>query len=157
MENDFSDTPRTVTITAVKDEAAKRAIAENLSRITSGHPPVERVLARLENLPWRLTRNARVSSAKKLVSILEGLGASVQISPPLPVDSVSGSQPPTEVSRAPLAAPIPSENQQTQSSVAAAPQAFTMTLITNVDGRHLPRARSAVMLEPEDLTPPRGQ
>jgi hypothetical protein len=124
MENDFSDTPRTVTITAVKDEAAKRAIAENLSRITSGHPPVERVLARLDNLPWRLTRNARVSSAKKLVSILEGLGASVQISPPLPVDSVSDSQPPTECSRANLAAPMPSEDRQTQSRVAAAPQAF---------------------------------
>jgi hypothetical protein len=124
MENDFSDTPRTVTITAVKDEAAKRAIAETLSRITSGHPPVERVLARLENLPWRLTRNARVSGAKKLVSVLEGLGASVEISPPLPVDSVPGSQPPTEVSRAPVAASLPSENQQTQSRVAAAPQAF---------------------------------
>ncbi len=68
METDSSDTPRTVTITAVKDEAAKRTIAENLSRITSGHPPVERVLARLDNLPWRLTRSASVSSAKKLVT-----------------------------------------------------------------------------------------
>ena len=84
METDSSDTPRTVTITAVKDEATKRTIAENLSRITSGHPPVERVLARLDDLPWRLTRNASVTSAKKLVSILEGLGASVQISPTAP-------------------------------------------------------------------------
>ena len=122
MEN---DTPRTVTITAVKDEAAKRAIAESLSRITTGHPPVERVLARLDNLPWRLTRSAGVSSAKKLVNILEGLGASVQITPPLPADAVSDSKQTSAVSRTTPTPPMPPENRQTQPRVAAPPQAFS--------------------------------
>ncbi len=126
METDSSDTPRTVTITAIRDEAGKRTIAENLSRITTGHPPVEQVLARLGNLPWRLTRNASAKSAKKLVSLLESLGASVQISPPLPADRVSDSQPPTTgaVSRTPTL-PTPSENHRTEPHVAApGPQGF---------------------------------
>ena len=124
MQNDSSDTPRTVTISAVKDEAAKRTIAENLARITSGHPPVERVLARLDNLPWRLTRSASASSAKKLVSILEGLGASVQISPPLSPDRAYDSSPPTVATRATPISPTPSENSQVEQHAPAASQAF---------------------------------
>ena len=66
METDFSDTPRTVTITAVKDEAAKRTIAENLSRITSGHPPVERVLARLDNLSLEVDPKCQRNEREKI-------------------------------------------------------------------------------------------
>jgi hypothetical protein len=124
METDPSDTPRTVTIAAVKDEAAKRRIAENLSRITSGHPPVERVLARLDNLPWRLTRNASVSSAKKLVTILEGLGASMQVSPPLPYGGVYDSQQPSIASQPTPISPTPSENRQGEPNITAPPPTF---------------------------------
>lgn len=151
METDSFDTPRTVTITAVRDEAAKRAIAENLSRITTGHPSVERVLARLDDLPWRLTRNAGASSAKKLVTILEGLGASVQISPPLPVDSVSDTQPPTVVSRATPTAPMPSENRLAEQHVAAAPQAFERQGWTNRPEKTQMGDSGEFLLEPLSL------
>jgi hypothetical protein len=97
METDSSDTPRTVTITAIKDDTGKRTVAENLSRITSGRPPVERILARLDRLPWSVTRNASVKSARKLVSLLQNLGASVEISPPLPPDAVPGTVEPPAV------------------------------------------------------------
>ncbi len=124
METDSPNTPRTVTITAVRDEAGKRTIAENLSLITSGHPPVERILARLDNLPWRLTRNASVKSAKRLISLLERLGASVQIIPPLPPDTMDDSPQPSRASLATPISPTSSENMQAERRVAAAPQAF---------------------------------
>ncbi len=89
METDSSDTPRTVTITAIRDDAAKRTVAENLSRITTGQPAVERILVRLDKLPWTVTRSASVKSAIKLNSLLQNLGASLEISPPLP-PSVGG-------------------------------------------------------------------
>jgi hypothetical protein len=95
METDSSDTPRTVTITAIKDDAGKLTVAENLSRITSGRPPVERILARLDRLPWTVTRNASVKSAGKLVSLLQNLGASVEISPPLPPGTIVGTVEPS--------------------------------------------------------------
>ncbi len=99
METDSSDTPRTVTITAIKDDAGKRTVAENLSRITSGQPPVERILARLDTLPWTVTRKASVKSARKLVSLLQNLGASVEISPPIPPDTIVGTvEPPATAS-----------------------------------------------------------
>jgi hypothetical protein len=150
METDSSDTPRTVTITAVKDEAGKRTIAENLSRITSGHPPVERVLARLDTLPWRLTRNASVASAKKLATLLEGLGASVQISPPLPADIVSDSQAPMKTPQAPTVA-VPSENRQRPPDVAAAPQVFPRPERPALSEKDQMRDSGEFLLEPLSL------
>ncbi len=90
METDSSDTPRAVTITAIKDDASKRLVAEKLSRASSGQPPVERILARLDKLPWTITRSASLTSARRWISLLQNLGASVEISPPIPSDVTGG-------------------------------------------------------------------
>ncbi len=108
METDSSDTPRTVTITAIKDDAAKRTVAENLSRITSGQPPVERILARLDTLPWTVTRKASLKSARKLFSLLQNLGASVEINPPIPPDTIVGTVEPSAMG-SPIASPRAAE------------------------------------------------
>ena len=127
MENGSSDTPRTVTITAIKDDAGKRTVAENLSRITSGQPPVERILARLDSLPWTVTRKASAKSARKLVSLLQNLGASVEISPPILPDTRVGTVEPSAIA-SPITPPPAAkyENEVVTPKATADHQAFPL-------------------------------
>ncbi|HTY22720.1 MAG TPA: hypothetical protein VMC85_06295 [Desulfomonilaceae bacterium] len=127
MEDDSPGTPRTVTITAVKDEDSRRRVAQNLSRITTGHPPVERLMTRLAALPWTLTRNATVGNARKLVDLLENLGATVEVTPPLPVVEARSATTPQPTS-APPTVPTPpssSEDRRTVSGLAGVAETFS--------------------------------
>ncbi len=85
MDQDSSETLYAVTITAVKDGAAKIKIAEQLSQTSKGRPAVGRILAKLEELPWTLARNLNGNAAMRLRIRLERIGASVEIVPPIHV------------------------------------------------------------------------
>jgi len=71
-----------VRITALKNDAAKDKVIEALARVTKNLPE-ERVRARLDALPWTITRRASAIKAYRLVRLLERLGATVAVDPPL--------------------------------------------------------------------------
>ncbi|MGB6064013.1 MAG: hypothetical protein WBG50_04350 [Desulfomonilaceae bacterium] len=73
----------TLVLTSVKDDESKRKVALTLSRITR-NLPVEKAVKRMESLPWTLTRRASAKNAARLVRLMEKLGATLEVSPPLP-------------------------------------------------------------------------
>jgi hypothetical protein len=73
----------TVSLTKVRDEEAKKKVAETLARITT-NLPADKALKRMESLPWTLTRRATQKNAERLVRVMERLGATVQLSPSPP-------------------------------------------------------------------------
>jgi hypothetical protein len=101
----------TVILTGVKDEEAKKKVADTMARITT-NLPADKALKRLESLPWTLTRRATEKNAERLVRVMERLGATVQLSPsppepepPKPVETKAPERPtrlpetPTSVSQ----------------------------------------------------------
>ena len=69
-----------VILTKIRDEEAKKKVAETLSRVTT-NLPVDKALKRMESLPWTLTRRATAKNAERLVRVMERLGGTVQVSP----------------------------------------------------------------------------
>ncbi len=153
MEDDSPGTPRTVTITAVKDEDSRQRVAQNLSRITTGHPPVERLMTRLAVLPWTLTRNAAVGNARKLVELLENLGAIVEVTPPLPVGEAPSATTP-QPAAAPPTAPTPpssSEDRRTVSGFASVAETFSPHRERTMSTDNKIASRQEFALEPLSL------
>jgi len=83
MAGDPSGTQYTVVIVGVKDAATKARVTRSLSRVTK-NLAVEAIEARLEKLPWTLTRRATIKKASRLAELLEKLGAEIKVLPPLP-------------------------------------------------------------------------
>lgn len=80
MGEETSETLYTVVLTKVRDEEARKKVAETLSRVTT-NLPVDKAFKRMESLPWTLTRRATAKNAEQLALVMERLGATVQVSP----------------------------------------------------------------------------
>jgi len=77
-------TQHSITITSLRDEAKI-----NVARILAAAArtdQTERILKRLDALPWTVTRSASAQTAKRLVAELEKKGAVVEVFPPLPTE-----------------------------------------------------------------------
>lgn len=83
MAQDPSSTRHTVIITGLKDKSTKANVARTIARITK-NVPIERILEKLDSLPWTLTRNAPEEMASRLVLLLDKRGAITNVIPPLP-------------------------------------------------------------------------
>ncbi len=94
MAQDSPDILHTVVLTRLTDEASKEGVAQALSRL--GGLPVERVLRRLETLPWTLIRDASRGKTLRLVKLLENFKVEIVVSPPL---SASDALPTTQPSK----------------------------------------------------------
>jgi hypothetical protein len=102
-----------VILTKIRDEEAKKKVAETLSRVTT-NLPVDKALKRMESLPWTLTRRATAKNAERLVRVMERLGGTVQVSP-APAETTSPESVGTQV--VPGAAVLP----ETQAKVSDVP------------------------------------
>ena len=80
MGEETSEALYTVVLTKVRDEEARKKVAETLSRVTT-NLPVDKAFKRMELLPWTLTRRATAKNAEQLARVMERLGATVQVSP----------------------------------------------------------------------------
>jgi hypothetical protein len=89
MEADSPHSLHTVVLMRLVDEASKEGLARALSRL--GGLPVERVLQRLESLPWTLIRDASRAKALRLVTLLEDFKVEIVVVPAL----VASDAPPT--------------------------------------------------------------
>lgn len=87
MKGDPLEDLYTIIITAVRDDAARARVARTLVRITR-NLPVDKITAKLDSLPWTLTRRAPQKTAARLVQLLEKAGAAIKVLPPLAVKSV---------------------------------------------------------------------
>jgi hypothetical protein len=85
MARESSETVHTVIITDVRDETTRKRVAHSLAKVTRNISS-DKIRARLNNLPWTLTRSATPKRAARLVRLLERLGAGVKVIPPLPMD-----------------------------------------------------------------------
>lgn len=83
MADDPSETLYTLVIAGVKDETTKAKVTRTLVRITK-NLPASKIEARLNALPWTLTRRAPLKKAYTLVELLEKQGAEIKVFPPLP-------------------------------------------------------------------------
>jgi hypothetical protein len=83
MPSDPSEAVYAVVITGVNDESTRKRVAQTLTSV-SDRLPMDRVLERLNSLPWTITRKATLKKAMRLVKLLEGLGAQIRCIPPLP-------------------------------------------------------------------------
>lgn len=81
MEPDSPHILHTVVLTRLTDEASREGVAEALSRL--GGLPVERVLRRLETLPWTLIKDASRAKTLRLVTLLEQYKVETVVVPPL--------------------------------------------------------------------------
>ncbi|MFH1113485.1 MAG: hypothetical protein V1792_06155 [Pseudomonadota bacterium] len=83
MVAEAPETSHTVVIMDVRDETTKKRVARTLEKVTRNASP-EDIRARLNKLPWTLTRSATQKRAARLYRLLDRLGATVKITPPLP-------------------------------------------------------------------------
>lgn len=83
MAHEPSESVHSVIITAVKDNTTRKRVAHVLAKVTK-NASSEKISARMEKLPWTLTRRATRKRAYRLLSLLERLGATVEVVPPLP-------------------------------------------------------------------------
>ncbi len=81
MEPESPDILHTVVLTRLTDEASRDGVAEALSRL--GGLPVERVLRRLETLPWTLIKGASRAKTLRLVNLLGKFKVEIVVVPPL--------------------------------------------------------------------------
>ncbi|MBM3302697.1 MAG: hypothetical protein FJY85_22445, partial [Deltaproteobacteria bacterium] len=82
MAGESSETLHTLVITAVKDETTRVRVAHVLSRVTKD-VSAEYIRDRMAGLPWTITRKATRKKAIRLVQLLERVGATVKVTPPL--------------------------------------------------------------------------
>ena len=84
MPPERTETVHTVIITSVRDETTRKRVAHSLAKVTR-NISAEQIRTRLNKLPWTLTRSATPKRAARLVRLLERLGATVKVIPPLPM------------------------------------------------------------------------
>ena len=70
MAEETSEAIYTVVLTGVRDEDAKKKVAETLARITT-NLPTDKALKRMGSLPWTLTRRATAKNAERLAKVME--------------------------------------------------------------------------------------
>jgi hypothetical protein len=121
-------------MTGLKDDCDKLHVARGLAQVASNFS-VDRILRRLESLPWTLTSSASAKTAHRLLELLEGRGAVVQVIPPLP-DSLTG-----ELT---AAREVPKEDYRFESAAAAS--------VESPEAPAGPSASQAVSREPSDVS-----
>lgn len=82
MATEPSEVLHTIVIQDVRDEITRNTVAHALSRVTKSVSEVQ-IHSRLSKLPWTLTRQATANKAAQIVKLLERLGATVKVVPPL--------------------------------------------------------------------------
>ena len=117
MGEETSEALYTVVLTKVRDEEAKKKVAETLSRVTT-NLPVDKAFKRMELLPWTLTRRATTKNAGQLARVMERLGATVQVSPS-PSEARSTELAETQV--VPRAAVLPETRTAVQDDLSSPP------------------------------------
>jgi hypothetical protein len=90
MANNSSEAGYTVVLTALEGKENRAHVARRLARMAKNLSE-ERILARLENLPWTLTRTADKRRVQMLLDLIQEYGGSAEVFPPLsgPVSSVA--------------------------------------------------------------------
>jgi hypothetical protein len=78
-----SEVLHTIIIQDVRDEVARKRIARTLSGAIR-NASEDQILSRMSRLPWTLTRRAPAKKAHQMLKLLERLGATVTVIPPLP-------------------------------------------------------------------------
>ena len=73
MAQEPSETKHTVTVTGLRDDADKQKVAQAIARIARD-VPLDRILKRLESLPWTLTRSATGKIASRSPSYSKSKG-----------------------------------------------------------------------------------
>ena len=117
MGEETSEALYTVVLTKVRDEEAKKKVAETLSRVTT-NLPVDKAFKRMELLPWTLTRRATAKNAEQLARVMERLGATVQVSPS---PSEARSTEPAGTQVVPRAAVLPETRTAVQDDLSSTP------------------------------------
>ena len=83
MATEPTDTVYTVSILRVAPEN-HADVADALAKIIRNYTR-EQILERLERPPWTITKKAGADTARRLVKLLEPLGALLRVNPPLPL------------------------------------------------------------------------
>lgn len=117
MGEETSEALYTVVLTKVRDEEAKKEVAETLSRVTT-NLPADKAFKRMESLPWTLTRRATAKNAEQLARVMERLGATVQVSPS---PSEARSTEPVGTQVVPGAAVIPEKRTKVPDDLSSTP------------------------------------
>ena len=117
MGEETSEALYTVVLTKVRDEEARKKVAETLSRVTT-NLPVDKAFKRMESLPWTLTRRATAKNAEQLARVMERLGATVQVSPS---PSEARSTEPAGTQVVPRAAVLPETRTAVQDDLSGTP------------------------------------
>ena len=158
MEGDPSESLYTIVIMSLKGEAARAKVARTLVRITR-NLPMEKIVARLESLPWTLTRRATQKTAFRMVQLLEKAGAVVKVLPPLPAMAISEIEQTqilpdtkllseTQVSTATQYMKVPAETTRTPRPLGPPP---TLPPLKPIDHVNDPQAEEGLQIEPLTL------
>jgi len=126
MSEETSEALYTVVLTKLKDDEARKKVAETMSRIAT-NLPADKAFKRMETLPWTLSRRATANNAARLVRVMGRLGAEVQVSPPLP-EVISGGPTGNETEILPSATAAPELQQMASGEASKAPLASTTPL-----------------------------
>jgi hypothetical protein len=77
-----SSTTHSISIVAIKDEQSRLKVAAALAKVSKSATQ-EQIHSRLKTLPWIVTKGTNPNRAEQLVGLLEKLGATVEVDPPL--------------------------------------------------------------------------
>ncbi len=88
MASESPETVHTVVLMDVRDETTRTRVAHALEKVTRNISR-EKIESRLSRLPWTLTRSATPKRAARLYRLLDRLGATVKVIPPLPMAMIS--------------------------------------------------------------------
>lgn len=89
-----SKTQYTITLTALEGKEDRAHVARELARMAKNQS-AERILTRLETLPWTLTRTASKRHAQMVLELIQECGGSAEVFPPLSLRA--GPDSPTEI------------------------------------------------------------
>lgn len=82
------ETLHTVVIMDVRDATTRTRVARALEKVTRNISR-DKIQERLNKLPWTLTRSATPKRAAQIYRLLDRLGATVKVTPPLPMAMIS--------------------------------------------------------------------
>jgi len=82
------ETLHTVVIVDVRDATTQTRVARALEKVTRNISR-DKIRERLNKLPWTLTRSATQNRAAQIYRLLDRLGATVKVTPPLPMAMIS--------------------------------------------------------------------
>jgi hypothetical protein len=88
MAGETNDTLYSVTLTKISFDEDKERVAGVLGKMAKNLTP-DRIVERLDNLPWTLTRKASRQTATRLAQQLEQAGAKVRVEPPLEIEPIA--------------------------------------------------------------------